>query len=241
MEFIKIPLLALFSLIVLFILTKLSGNKQISELTMFDHVISISIGSIAAEMASDLENFMEPLLAMLVYGLASFIISVLSSKSIAVRRVIFGKTMLIFSHGRFSKRNMKKSRIDLNEFLMQCRTAGYFDLNDLDYIFLEPSGKLSFLPKPNKQPITADYMKLVPNANPLVATIIIDGDIMHKNLAAMGRDRRWLMIELKTLGIKSPAEVFLATLDTSGKLSVFQNTDFSPHLFFDKKANDLFE
>ena len=50
---------SLLSIVVLFILTKLMGAKQISQMTFFDYAIGISIGSIAADIAADIESSYE--------------------------------------------------------------------------------------------------------------------------------------------------------------------------------------
>ena len=85
----QITLTALGSLAALFLLTKLSGNKQVSQMNLFDYVMGITIGSIAAEMASELESPLRPLWAMVVYGLAAWGIALLTNKSIRARRRFF--------------------------------------------------------------------------------------------------------------------------------------------------------
>ena len=112
---IKIPILSLSSILVLFILSKLMGNKEISQLSMFDYTIGITIGSIAAEMATSLEdNFMEPLLAMIVYTLVAIFISFISAKFLPVRRIIEGKSVILYDNGKIFKGNFKKMNLDLN-------------------------------------------------------------------------------------------------------------------------------
>lgn len=232
MDLLYVALFSVTSLIVLFLLTKLTGNRQISEMTMFDHITSITIGSIAAEMATNLENFERPLLAMVIYGVVSFLISVLCSKSIVTRRYLFGRSRILYKNGTLFRENFKKSRIDINEFLMQCRTAGYFDLDELDCVVFEPSGKMSFLPKAQTKPLTAEDMKIVPKPNVLTAAIIIDGNIMHKNLAAFGRDENWLKNEMKTQGVSLTA-VFLGTLTEDGTANFYTTKSIS--------KNDIYE
>lgn len=127
MDLLKITALSFGSVIFLFILTKLMGNKEMSQLSMFDYIIGITIGSIAAEMATALENdFMQPLVAMAVYAIVSIIISILSYKSLKVRRIISGNSLILLDNGELYRNNFKKAKLDLNEFLMQCRTARIF-------------------------------------------------------------------------------------------------------------------
>lgn len=127
MDFLKIVSLSFGSVIFLFILTKLMGNKEMSQLSMFDYIIGITIGSIAAEMSTALENdFMQPVIAMSVYAIVSIVISVLSYKFIKVRRIISGNSLILLDNGELYRDNLKKAKLDLNEFLMQCRTARLF-------------------------------------------------------------------------------------------------------------------
>ena len=127
MDLIKIVALSLGSVIFLFILTKLMGNKEMSQLSMFDYIIGITIGSIAAEMSTALESdFMQPVVEMAVYAVVSIIISILSYKSLKLRRIISGNSLILLDNWELYRDNLKKAKLDLNEFLMQCRTSRIF-------------------------------------------------------------------------------------------------------------------
>lgn len=234
MQYLQVLLASLFSLIALFVLTRLMGNKQVSQLTMFDYVIGISIGSIAAEMATELEKPLQPLLAMAIYALVALLISVLTAKSLKLRRMVFGKSVVLMRNGRLYRRNFKKAHLDLNEFLMQCRIAGYFDLSSVHTAVMEPNGTLSFFPYPDRRPATPQDMKLVPTKEDLFFNVIMDGRLLPENLKRTGYDVTWLQNELKVQGIKSFSEVFFAALDPSGTLNVFKNND-------GEEQNDMFE
>ena len=142
----QITLTALGSLAALFLLTKLSGNKQVSQMNLFDYVMGITIGSIAAEMASELESPLRPLWAMVVYGLTAWGIALLTNRSIRVRRFITGKPLILMDSGVIYRKNLRRARMDLNEFLMYCRVSGYFDLNQIQTAILEHNGTVTFLP-----------------------------------------------------------------------------------------------
>lgn len=234
MDYIKVVLVSLFSLLVLFVLAKIMGNKQVSQLTMFDYVIGISIGSIAAEMATELENPFKPLLAMVVYALSAYLISIVTMKSVKLRRIIFGRSVVLMKNGKIYRSNLKKSHIDLNEFLVQCRSDGYFDISAINTAILEPNGKISILPFPDKRPVTAEDLKTVPTQDNVFYDVIMDGEILKENLQSSGYDTNWLKNELKTQGYKNEKDVFLATLDESGTLNVFENNNQSG-------KNDIFE
>jgi len=214
------------SIVVLFILTKLMGYRQMSQLSMFDYINGITIGSIAAEMSVSLdEDFTQPLTAMIIYGIADIILSYLSSKSITARRFIIGKPKILFDNGELYEKNLKKAKIDMNEFLTQCRVSGYFDLAQIQSAVLESNGKISFLPKSNNRPVTPEDLDIFPQKECMVANVIIDGKIMHKNLAHAGKDENWLRAQLKGQGIASEKEVLLGTCDIEGTFESYVKTD----------------
>ena len=223
---IKIPILSLSSILVLFILSKLMGNKEISQLSMFDYTIGITIGSIAAEMATSLEdNFMEPLLAMIVYTLVAIFISFISAQFLPVRRIIEGKSVILYDNGKIFRGNFKKMNLDLNEFLMQCRVNGYFNLADLQTVILEANGKMSFLPKSIKRPATPEDLSIKPKIENIVINLILDGKILKENLKFINRDENWLMKEIKKQGFLHLEQIFLATYDNNNNLSIYKRLD----------------
>ena len=205
----------------LFIVTKLIGNKQMSQLSMFDYITGITIGSIAAEMATNLEEFEKPLTAMLVCGLLSVLMSVLNYKSMRLRRLLTGKSLVLFENGKMLKGNLKKARIDLNEFLTLCRNNGYFDLSQLQTAILEPNGKISFLPLSIYRPANPQDFGLVPPEDKPLINVVIDGHIMRDNLKHTGNDEIWLLKELRKQDFNGVGDVFLATCDCRNKLTAY--------------------
>lgn len=221
-EILYIIALSLGSVIVLFILTKLMGYRQISQLSMFDYINSITIGSIAAEMATSLEkNFWQPLTAMVVYALADIFLSWFSSKSIKIRKVIEGEPLILLNNGELYCENLKKAKIDVSEFLVQCRVNGYFDVSKLETAILEGNGKISFLPKSTDRPLTPNDMQLAPPQDYMVANVILDGKIMVENLKHTGNDEKWLLNQIKAQGAKKIEDVLLATCDMYNQITVY--------------------
>jgi len=221
MKIITTVISSVVSIIVLFLLTKLMGNKQISQITLFDYIIGISIGSIAAEMATELENPLMPLLAMIIYGIIAFSISVLADRSLGLRKIIYGRPIIIMDNGNIYRRNMKKARLDLSDFLTLCRAKGYFDLSQIQTAILEHNGTLSILPKEEYRSSTPKDLDLDPTQETLIANIILDGHILEGNLRFCPGDKKWLLGQLKTAGFNSEKDIFLATCDQNGKLSFY--------------------
>lgn len=227
MDYLRIVFSSLFSIIALFFLTKLIGKKQIAQFTMFDYINGITIGSIAAEMATELEvNPLKPLVAMVVYSLVTLLFSVMTNKSLVARRFFTGRSVILFENEKFYTHNLSKARMDINEFLMQARTQGYFNLSDIDTAVLEPNGNISFLPKSDLKPVTPKDMNISVQQEKPCFNFIIDGTILYRNLEAAGKNDKWLDNELKKQNVKSADDVFLAFCDNNDKLTVYtENRD----------------
>jgi uncharacterized membrane protein YcaP (DUF421 family) len=221
-EFFYVIALSLGSTTAIFILTKLMGYRQMSQMSMFDYVNGITIGSIAAEMATSLEeSFVQPLTAMVVYSLAAIALSWFSSKSIKARRLIEGTPLVLLNHGILYRNNLKKAKIDVSEFLVQCRVNGYFDVSKLETAILESNGKISFLPKVSDRPATPSDLALSPQQDYLVANVILDGKLMEQNLRHTGNDEKWLLNQIRGQGANQISDVLLATCDSSNQVTVF--------------------
>lgn len=235
MDILKIISLSFGSLVILFILTKLMGNREMSQLTMFDYIVGITIGSIAAEMSTSLEsNFMEPVVAMIVYGLVTVFISYITCKSLSLRRFFTGRARILLDNGKLYRKNFKSAKIDLNDFLMECRINGYFNLSDIQTAILEPNGRVSFLPKSLKRPATPEDLNLSPSIENVVINVILDGVLLKENLSKTGNNINWLENNLKEQGINDMKKVFLATCDNQNNLSVYVKLDKqNKHDFFE--------
>lgn len=221
MEILQVAGTAAGSFIALFFLTKLMGHRQISELSVFDYINGITIGSIAAELATELEKPLKPLTALIVYALITLILSILTDKSLAARRFISGGPLLILEGGKLHRENIKKAKLDLHEFLCMCRQAGYFDLADIYTAYYESNGKLSILPAAAKRPATPQDMGLAPQQEEPLFTVIADGRVLPKNLTRIGLDEQWLNAQLKARGCSDAREVFLALCDRQKNLELY--------------------
>ncbi len=217
---------ALISLATLFIVTKIVGKKQVSEFSLFDYVIGISIGNFAAEMTINLDSpELDGILAVLIFGVVAYFVSYLTLHSIFLRRFFMGTPTMIIQDGKLLRKNMKKSRLDMNNLLEEARIKGYFDISKIQYGVLEANGEMSFLPYAEYQPLTPKVMNQKVIKECLIGNVIIDGKLMSDNLKLLGKDEKWLLKQLKDKGIKKQKEVLLATLDETGKLVIFRGND----------------
>ena len=211
------------TIVVLFLLAKVMGKKQISQLNLFDYIVGITIGSVAADISLDLnKSFLDGVICMLVFGLTGALVSYVTLKSIKLRRFFTGTPSIIIENGKIIEEGLKKVKFDINDLMEELRGAGYFNIDEVAYAVMETNGKISLLPKDEEKPVTKKDMdlKIIPSS--LIANIIIDGKIMMNNLKAMNKDEKWLSHELKVLGYKDLDEILLATLDSNDKIMVYK-------------------
>ena len=224
MNFIKVILTALLSVAALFIITKIMGHKQVAQLDFFDYVSGITIGSIGAELATELEEPYKPLIALCIWGGASVVLNLLSHKIPRTRKYINGSPTIILNGGKLYRKNLKKSKLDISEFMLLCREQGYFDLEKIQTAVFEHNGKLSILPKAANRPATPEDLKITAKATHIGVELIMDGRIMSENLSRMGRDVNWLENRLKIQGCGDAKEIFLAIYrPEEDKLTLYPN------------------
>lgn len=224
MRFLVLCLTTLGSFALMFLIAKIIGHKQISQLDFFDYVTGITIGSIAAELATELEEPWKPLTSMVIYGAVTLLLSLLSSKFPRSRKYLNGTPTILMDHGKLFRENLKKARLELSEFMVMCRQQGYFDLTGIQTAVFEYNGKLTILPVSTQRPVTPADMALAPEQELLFTELIMDGRIMEDNLKRMGLDRTWLDNQLKQRGVRSAEDVFLALCDRNLKFVLYENT-----------------
>ena len=221
MEIIKVLLTSILSVGALFAIAKIMGHKQMSQLDFFDYISGITIGSIAAELATELEEPLKPLIAIAVYGVAAILLSKITSLFPKTRKYINGTPTILMNNGKIYRENLKKAKLDLSEFMVMCRQQGFFNLNDIQTAVFEFNGKLSILSVSKKRPANPEDLNLSPAPEYIQTEVIMDGRILGENLKRMGLDDKWLQKQLAAQGYKKPQEVFLATCDENNQLTVF--------------------
>ena len=222
MGFLMLCLTALASFGVLFLVAKFIGHKQIAQLDFFDYITGITIGSIAAEMATELEEPWKPLTAMVIYGGVTLLLSIISNKFPRTRKYLNGTPTILMDHGKLYYENLKKAKLDLSEFMVMCRQQGYFDLTNIQTAIYEYTGKLTIRPVSSQRPATPNDMHLAVEQELLFTELIMDGRILENNLKRMGLDLTWLDKQLKQRDIQSPQDVFLAVCDRNLKFVLYE-------------------
>lgn len=213
----QVALTSVLSLAMMFLITRWGGKRQIAQMSPFDYLNAVTVGSIAAEMATNLEEWYRPFTALLVYGLITWVVEISACKSVTLRTFWSGRSTILMKDGVILKENLRRATIDLNEFLGQARIAGYFDPNEIEIAILENNGQISFLPKSTNRPATPQDLQLAVEPSSAWYDLILDGRLMTDNLKEAGRDERWLDEQLHAWGIGQKKEAFYAACDKQGR------------------------
>ena len=219
-QWIEIVLRTILTVLILFGLTKLLGKRQLGQLSYFEYITGITIGSIAAYVSLDLEaTWYYGVIAMIVWTAVVYGLEFLTLKSKVARDVIDGKGAVLIKEGKILEDNLTKEHLTVDDLLEQLRERNAFKVADVEYAVLEADGKLNVLLNKESQPLTAKHLgiKVAPEQEP--QTVIIDGKIMDEPLATIGLNRHWVNTELKKIGI-SIENVFLGQVDSYGQLTV---------------------
>lgn len=222
-EIFMVIIRSLASIIVLFLVARMLGKKQVSQLSLFDYVIGISIGNFAAEITLNLDTaYINGVAAVLVFGFVAYFVSYITMKSIKLRRILIGVPTIIIQKGKILEQGLRKVKIDINDLLEQCRNKNYFDISEIDYALMEANGEISIMPKGENKPLTITDMNLKPPKQGLCSNVIIDTKIMFDNLKNCGKNKDWLTKEIKIKGYKDLSQILLATIDINEKLTVYE-------------------
>jgi len=211
--------------IILFLLVmiviRVMGKRQIGELQPFELVLAIMIAELATVPMEDKEipliNGIIPILTLL---LLQVIITFISLKSDKLRGLISGTPSVLIENGKIIESELRKLRYNLTDLLEQLRLKNFPNIADIEYAILETSGELSIIPKSQKRPVTPEDLNIHTAYEGLTLPLIMDGHVKLNNLQKLNLDTKWLNAELNKFGIKSTTEVLLASLDTKGELYI---------------------
>ena len=230
MDFSSLIIRTLASIFALQILTKWIGSKTISQCSYYDYIVGITIGDVAASFALERNiHWMYPAAVMFLYAFSNVFESWLTSKSIKARKILTGVPYILIYHGKIIEDNLKKVHFDINDLSTQCRIQGYFNLSDIDYAVMETTGQLSILPKKQAEPVKIEDTDIEYTENTLHAHVIIDGNIMVKNLHSLGFDVNWLNRRLKEIHAEKPENILLAIASSDNDLIVFNKNETISH------------
>lgn len=205
---------------ILFFITKWMGKKRIRQLSIFDYITGFVLGSLVGFISIDIQiKFIYGIVAILVWSILPFLFDYLSLKSKTVRNFIEGNSTIIIQDGKIMEDNMKKERFTTEDLLYHLRSNNIFEVADVEFALLEPTGELTVLPKTETTPITPKDLNLnfPPKKEP--QTVIMDGKIILESLANQSLNPGWLETELAKMNV-TMENVFLAQVDSDGQLTI---------------------
>lgn len=216
-------IIAFFSLL---IFAKILGKQQISQLTFFDYVLGITIGSIAATLTTDLSSRAWPhFVGLFVWALLGYLMQYATEKWRYVAKYIEGEPVIVIMNGKIMENVLRKMKYTAADIMALLRNKDVFDLSQVDFAIIEPNGQLSVLKKPDYEPLTPKDMNIVKAPSGISTELIYDGVLISENLKQLNKTERWVIDQLKMHEVKDISEVFLATLTPSGSLYIDKYED----------------
>lgn len=211
----------LFGIAALFILTKVLGKTQISQLTAFDFIAAIVLGELVGNALFDKKTGIKEIAFVIFFwGLILYIIEIITQKFKESRFVLEGKPALIIHQGEIIYEEMRKNKMDINEIQHLLRGKDVFAIQEVEYAILETNGDLSVLKKPAYMTPTKKDLNLALTKPEMATTLINDGEIIHDNLEEIDKTEDWLKNELKKQQINSVKDVFYAEYLSSKPLFI---------------------
>lgn len=199
--------------IIVLIVMRLMGKREIGQLQPFELAISIMIADLASvpmtELGIPITNGIIPILGLLIMHM---LISIINMKSLKMRTIMSGQPSLLIYRGKIDEKVLRKERLTLNELEEKLRSNNVFNLGDVEYAILETNGEVTVIQKPEKRNVIAEDLNISPEYEGISYDLVIDGKIMEKNLKLIGKDEKWLMTQLKKFDAK-PENTLIATID----------------------------
>jgi uncharacterized membrane protein YcaP (DUF421 family) len=226
----KIILQTVLAFFAILVLTRILEKEQLSQLTFYEYVTGITIGSLASALAID--TLISPwavLVALVTFAALTYLMGYVALKSRVARKLLEGEPTIVVQNGKIMEKNMGRIRYNIDDLLAQLREKGVFNISDVEYAILEPNGHLSVLLKSHKKPVTREDLQVPGSYEGISSELIVDGEVIYQNLQQNNLDEAWLINELKKQGINSPKQVMLASLDTQGNLYVDKKRDELTH------------
>lgn len=205
----------------LLLLVRLIGKQQVAQLTFFDYIVGITIGSIAATMSVQVvENTFATLVGMIIWTVLAILLAYFGVHNVWIRKVVEGEATVVVENGKILEENLKRIRIPIDELISELRAQGVFSVADVEFAMFEPGGKISIQKKSQKQPLTPGDLNLPTQYDGLPTNLIMDGILLHDALRSLNLTKAWLKYQLSKQNIQDVSEVSLAQLDTKGNLYV---------------------
>ncbi|MFT9849275.1 YetF domain-containing protein [Aneurinibacillus sp. REN35] len=227
MNVLEVLIRTIMAFIILLILTRILGKKQVSELTFFNYVTGITFGSIAAMIAVDRRiSAAEGIVGLIVWTILTMLVGYIGLKVPRARVLLDGEPTIIIKKGKILEKTMRDAHYNMDDLSMMLREKGFFSIEEIEYAILEPDGQLSVLKKPVYQtPINKDINIATKPFRYVPTELIVDGEIVYKNLKDLNLDVAWLDEQIRKTGLHSLEEVFYAELQSDGTVYIDKRKD----------------
>jgi len=203
--------------IVVFVLTRALGKKHPAKVTPFRFIIYTVLAVITALTVLNVVNLGFGLIALTVWFLLPFTAEHLATRSKWAHDLIYGRETVVIQHGKVLEENLRQARVNGEELLSELRNKNVFNLADVEFAVLETTGDLNVLLKSEKTPVTPYDLGRQVAPRPEPQTVILDGNILNEQLAALGLNRHWLKEQLEGTGVLLD-NVFIGQVDAVGEL-----------------------
>ncbi|WP_425058105.1 hypothetical protein SCACP_27550 [Sporomusa carbonis] len=209
------------SFFALLLFVRLMGKQQVAQLTFFDYVVGITIGSMASTISVQVnENLVSTMAGLATWTILAIILAILSMHNVWIRKMVDGEATIVVADGKILEDNLRKIRIPMEQLLSELRTQGVFNITDVEFVMFEPGGKISIQKKSQKQPITPKDLNITTQYDGLPTNLILDGILLQDALRSLHLSKAWLQHQLSKQNIQDVRDVSLAQLDTKGNLYV---------------------
>ncbi len=204
--------------IIVLIVMRLMGKREIGQLQPFELAISIMIADLASIPMTDtgvpIFNGIIPILGLLIMHL---VISIINLKSSKAREIICGRPSILIYRGKINENNLKRERFTINELEERLRGNNVINLGDVEYAILETSGQVTVIQKPDKRNTIPQDFNIMPEYEGIPYDLVVDGKVMQENLKAIGKDYKWLKKQVEKFNMK-PEEALVVTFDGKGQI-----------------------
>jgi uncharacterized membrane protein YcaP (DUF421 family) len=202
-------------------------NKQfVARMTYFDFTLGVMIGSLVGHIPNDYQfPFWPVAVPLIIVATLGVIIGWIAMRYEPVRHLLQGEPTVVIQNGKLLEENMRRLRYNLDQLNSQLRVSGFFDMQQVEFAILEPGGELSVQPKSQYRHVTPADLRIATHYEGMAIELVMDGQVIHKNLREHGLDEAWLHQRLAERGIDGVADVFYAVLDTRGRLFVDRFSD----------------
>jgi len=203
------------------ILSRVLGKTQVGQMTFYEYISGITIGSVAANiLAAEPEMVWTSYYVLVIFFMMTYAAAKLTMVSRPLRKLIEGSPTMVIEKGQILENNMQGMRYDIDELNGQLREKGILDLAEVEYAFIETSGALSVIKKPANQPVTKQDLNISPAQVKLPVVLVIDGEIIRENLGKAGVTEEWIRKELQKRGVADLAKAVLVVIDSKSKLYI---------------------